>query len=53
MDFSKLELDDDTRRFWDDVRAFLDEHLTEEVHEQEWRTGDGYNVDFWKKMGVR
>ena len=53
MDFSKLELDEETRQFWDEVRAFLDEHLTEEVHEQEWRTGDGYNVEFWKKLGEK
>ena len=51
MDFSKVELDDETKRFWSDVRAFLDVHLTDEVHEREWRTGDGYNVELWEKMG--
>src|SRR4051794_9580373 len=53
MDFSKLELDEETKAFWAEVRAFLDEHLTDEVHEKEWRTGDGYNVEFWKKLGER
>src|SRR4051794_31058193 len=53
MDFSKLELDEETKAFWAEVRAFLDEHLTDEVHEREWRTGDGYNVEFWKKLGER
>ena len=53
MDFSKVDLDDDTQRFWDDVRDFLDVHLTEEVHEEEWRTGNGYNAGLWAAMGER
>ena len=53
MDFSVIELDADTRRFRDEVRAFLDEHLTDEVHEHEWRTGDGMHVEFHLALGQR
>jgi 3-oxocholest-4-en-26-oyl-CoA dehydrogenase alpha subunit len=53
MDFSVIDLDDETRDFWDEVRAFLDEHLTDEVHEHEWRTGDGMNVGFHRILGER
>ena len=45
MDFSAVELAPDVRAFWEEVRAFLDEHLTEAVHEEEWQTGAGHNVE--------
>jgi 3-oxocholest-4-en-26-oyl-CoA dehydrogenase alpha subunit len=53
MDFGEIELDDDTRRFWDEVRAFLDEHLTDEVREHEWRTGDGFHLGFHLALGSK
>lgn len=53
MNFATIELDDDTRRFWRDVRAFCDEHLTDEVHEHEWRTGDGMHEGFHLALGRR
>ena len=53
MDFSVMELDDDTRRFRDEVREFLDQHLTDEVHDHEWRTGDGMHVGFHLALGQR
>ena len=53
MDFSVMELDDDTRRFRDEVREFLDQHLTDEVHNHEWRTGDGMHVGFHLALGQR
>jgi alkylation response protein AidB-like acyl-CoA dehydrogenase len=51
MNFAPLELDDATAAFLDDVTAFLDEHLTEAVHEEEWRTGAGHNVEFHRALG--
>jgi alkylation response protein AidB-like acyl-CoA dehydrogenase len=53
VDFGMIELDDEALRFWDEVREFLDEHLTDEVRENEWRTGDGMNVDFHLALGRR
>jgi alkylation response protein AidB-like acyl-CoA dehydrogenase len=53
MNFEALELDDDTRAFWADARAFFDEHVTDEVHEDERRTGNGYNVAFHRALGTR
>ena len=38
-----MELDDETQKFWTDVRDFFDAHVTEEVHEEERRTGGGFN----------
>jgi 3-oxocholest-4-en-26-oyl-CoA dehydrogenase alpha subunit len=53
MNFGVIELDDETRRFWEEVRAFCDEHLTDEVHEHEWRTGDGMHEAFHLALGRR
>jgi alkylation response protein AidB-like acyl-CoA dehydrogenase len=53
VDFGVIELDDEALRFWDEVREFLDEHLTDEVRENEWRTGAGMNVDFHLALGRR
>ena len=35
------------------MREFLDEHLTDEVREDEWRTGDGMNLDLHLALGRR
>lgn len=53
MDFSVIELDEDTRRFWAEVREWLDEHVTTEVVEADWRTGDGHNPKLYKALGSR
>jgi alkylation response protein AidB-like acyl-CoA dehydrogenase len=53
MDFGVMELDDDTRRFWAEVREFLDEHLTDEVRDHEWRTGDGFNLGLHLALGTK
>ncbi len=53
MNFAPLELDEQTAAFRDEVLAFLDEHLTDEVHEEEWRTGAGHNAQFHKALGAR
>jgi alkylation response protein AidB-like acyl-CoA dehydrogenase len=53
MDFSPIELDDATRAFWDDVRAFCDDNVTPEVIDEEFRTGAGFNQALHKAMGAR
>ncbi len=53
MDFSTIELDDATRAFWDEARAFCDEHVTPEVVAEEFRTGSGFNEGLHKAMGAR
>ena len=53
MNFSPMPLDADTIEFWNDVRAFFDEHVTEEVHELERRTGGGFNEELHLAMGAR
>jgi alkylation response protein AidB-like acyl-CoA dehydrogenase len=53
VNFSALELDEDTLAFWADARAFFDEHVTEAVHEEERRTGNGLNEDFHRALGER
>jgi 3-oxocholest-4-en-26-oyl-CoA dehydrogenase alpha subunit len=53
MDFTPIEIDDATRDFWADVRAFCDEHVTAEVIDEEYRTGSGYNDGLHKAMGNR
>ena len=53
MNFSPMALDADTIEFWHDVRAFFDEHVTEEVHELERRTGGGFNEELHLAMGER
>jgi alkylation response protein AidB-like acyl-CoA dehydrogenase len=53
VDFGLIELDDETRRFRDEVCGFLDGHLTDEVREAEWRTGDGMNLELHLALGRR
>lgn len=53
MNFAPLELDAETSAFRDQVLAFLDEHLTDDVHEDEWETGAGHNKAFHRALGER
>jgi len=53
MDFSRVELDEDDTAFWVEVTKFLDEHVTDEVHEHERRTGDGHSDSVHKALGQR
>jgi 3-oxocholest-4-en-26-oyl-CoA dehydrogenase alpha subunit len=53
VNFAPLELDQRAAAFLDEVTAFLDEHLTDAVHEEEWETGAGHNVAFHKALGAR
>ena len=53
MNFAPIELDDETRRFRDEVLAFCDEHLTAEVREHEWETGEGHHWGVHRALGER
>jgi alkylation response protein AidB-like acyl-CoA dehydrogenase len=51
MNFAAIELDDEQRAFWRETRAFFEDVVTDEVHEQERRTGSGYNEAFHRALG--
>ena len=53
VNFSPVPLDADTLEFWGEVRAFFDEHVTDEVHERERRTGGGFDEDLHLALGER
>ncbi|MGY1740049.1 MULTISPECIES: acyl-CoA dehydrogenase family protein [unclassified Blastococcus] len=53
MDFAPLELTPEQQRFQAEVRAVLDAIVTEEVHERERRTGDGFDEDVHLALGER
>jgi alkylation response protein AidB-like acyl-CoA dehydrogenase len=53
MDFSRVELDAEQRRFADEVRTFLDDVVTQDVHDHERATGDGFNEKVHRALGGR
>ena len=53
MDFSTVELTPEQETFQKEVRALFDEIVTEEVHEHERRTGDGFNEGVHLALGSR
>lgn len=53
MNFAPIELDEQTRAFLDDVRAFADEQVTDEVLEEEWQTGSGHNWGLHRALGAK
>jgi alkylation response protein AidB-like acyl-CoA dehydrogenase len=53
MDFSLVELSAEQRRFADEVRSFLDEVVTPDVHDHERQTGDGFNEKVHLALGSR
>jgi alkylation response protein AidB-like acyl-CoA dehydrogenase len=53
MDFSRVPLDATQQVFLDEVRSFMAEHVTEEVHEEERRTGSGFNERVHLALGAR
>ncbi|MBH0775281.1 acyl-CoA dehydrogenase family protein [Nocardia bovistercoris] len=53
MDFSSIDLTGEQREFWDSVDEFFEVNATEEVYEQERRTGSGYNEALHKALGQR
>jgi alkylation response protein AidB-like acyl-CoA dehydrogenase len=53
MNFSEIKLEEDVLAFWAEVRAFFDEHVTDEVHDEERRTGGGFNEKLHLALGER
>ncbi len=52
MDFSTVELSDEDRAFRDEVRAFLAEHVTEEVRRRDRETGDNFDEGVHLALGA-
>jgi prepilin-type processing-associated H-X9-DG protein len=53
MNFAPLELDEETAALRQQVLEFLDEHLTDDVRDEEWETGAGHNLEFHRALGAR
>lgn len=53
MNFNYIDFDDATKAFYAEVTDFLDEHNTEAVHDEEHRTGAGFNLGFHKALGAK
>jgi alkylation response protein AidB-like acyl-CoA dehydrogenase len=53
VNFAPIDLDEGTRAFWREARAFFDANVTDEVHEEERRTGNGYGVALHEALGAR
>ncbi|SEO59388.1 acyl-CoA dehydrogenase family protein [Trujillonella endophytica] len=53
MDFGTVDLTPEQEAFQREVRAVLGEIMTEEVHEHERRTGDGFNEGVHLALGSR
>ena len=53
MDFGRVELDDTHQQLLKDVETFVAETVTEEVHEKERLTGDGFNEKVHLALGSR
>ena len=53
MNFAPFDLDGETLEFWRDARAFFDEHVSDAVHDEERRTGSGYNEALHRALGER
>ena len=51
MDFSPITLDDAVEEFWIDVRVWLDEHVTPELVDADWRSGDGHSPELHRALG--
>ena len=53
MDFSPVDLTEDQRAFADEVRAFLDENLTEEVYARRRERADNYDEELYLALGAK
>src|SRR4051812_47472018 len=52
MDFSRVELSDDDQAFLDQARAFLAEHVTEDVIRRDRETGDNFDEGVYLALGA-
>ena len=53
MDFSEVVLTDTQQAFAEEVRAFLDEHLTEDVYARIRQRADHFDEDLYLALGAR
>jgi len=53
MNFGVVELDEDTKQFWADVKDLLAEYVTDAVLEEERATGSGFNEQLHLALGKR
>jgi 3-oxocholest-4-en-26-oyl-CoA dehydrogenase alpha subunit len=53
MDFGVVELDPQTKAFWDEVRAFLDTTVPPELAESAWADGSDHDWSFHARLGGR
>ena len=53
MDFSAVVLTEAQQKFRDEVRAFLDEHLTEEVYAGARQRTDHFDEGLWLALGAK
>ena len=51
MDFSRVELTGDEQAFLDEIRTFLDKHVTDEVRRRDRETGDNFDEGVHLAMG--
>src|SRR5262249_14001124 len=48
-----IDIDEETAAFAADVQRWLDEHVTDEMIEAEWTSGDGHDVAFHRALGAQ
>jgi len=53
MNFGEIELDEQTRQFWTEVKDFLAEHVTESVLDEERANGSGFSEPLHLALGKR
>lgn len=53
MNFDAIKLDEDTREFWADVRAFFEEHVTDDLLSEERTSGAGFSETLHLALGKR
>lgn len=51
MDFSRVEVTGDEQAFLDEIRTFLDKHVTDEVRRRDRETGDNFDEGVHLAMG--
>jgi 3-oxocholest-4-en-26-oyl-CoA dehydrogenase alpha subunit len=52
MDFSRVELTADDQAFLDEIRVFLETHVTDDVRRRDRETGDNFDHDVHVAMGA-
>ncbi len=53
MDFRPIEIDEATKAFWREVRAFCDANVTDAMREQMWIEDSYHDHGFYRLMGER